>query len=44
MPDDLTEGVAEWPRGLGNPAFELNEGSVRRRVTYWPSGFLRRRD
>ena len=27
---------------LDEPAFPFNEGSVRRRVTYWPNGFLRR--
>ena len=36
--------LAERPEfELHEPQFAFNEGNVRRRVTYWPGGYLRRR-
>lgn len=35
--------AAEPAFATEEPAFAFNEGAVRRRVTYWPGGFLRRR-
>jgi cephalosporin hydroxylase len=37
------EWVARHPEfEIAEPEFAFNEGAVRRRVTYWPDGFLRR--
>lgn len=39
----VEEFVASNPDfAVVEPAFEFNEGSVRKRVTYWPSAFVRR--
>ena len=41
------QAVLEWMGRhpefvLEEPAFDFNEGLVKRRVTYWPNAFLRR--